>query len=174
MYKHKLPTLVCGLALCVGAAAQNVEESQPGEAVERHLSDDAPAAPWLHEPKILDKEGGDEFELRDVVGEALETVKLTDVVPPIRFESGIADIPDQYVESLRKVLDGMRDRRNVRLHLVGHADDQPLSDALERVFRDNAGLSRERAGEVAEFLQRALLLPPEVVTYEWAGDSRPI
>ncbi len=68
----------------------------------------------------------------------------------------------------------MRDRRNVRLHLVGHADDQPLSEALERVYRDNAGLSRERAGEVAEFLQRALLLPPEVVTYEWAGDSRPI
>ena len=60
-----------------------------------------PAAPWLHEPKILDSEGGDEFELRDVVGEALETVKLTDVVPPIRFESGVADIPDQYVESLR-------------------------------------------------------------------------
>ncbi len=28
--------------------------------------------------------------------------------------------------------------------------------ALARVYSDNAGLSRERAGEVAEFLQRAL------------------
>ena len=60
MCNHKLLSLVCGLALCVGAAAQNVDESRPGEAVERHLSDDAPAAPWLHEPKILDSEGGDE------------------------------------------------------------------------------------------------------------------
>ena len=88
--------------------------------------------------------------------ERLTTVKLTDVVPPIRFESGVADIPQSYIESLRKVLDELRDRRNVRLHLVGHADDQPLSDALARVYGDNAGLSRERAGEVAEFLQTRL------------------
>ncbi|MEN8161592.1 MAG: OmpA family protein, partial [Myxococcota bacterium] len=60
------------------------------------------------------------------------------------------------------------------LHLVGHADDQPLSDALAGVFGDNAGLSRERAGEVAEFIQRALALPPDAIAFEWAGDSRPI
>ena len=94
--------------------------------------------------------------MRPVHAEQLATVKLTDVVPPIRFESGVADIPQSYVESLRKVLDDLRDRRNVRLHLVGHADDQPLSDALARVYGDNAGLSRERAGEVAEFLQDAV------------------
>ena len=69
---------------------------------------------------------------------------------------------------------GMRDRRNVRLHLVGHADAQPLSAALARVYGDNAGLSRERAGEVAEFFQQALALPPEAISYEWAGDTRPI
>ena len=76
-------------------------------------------------------------------------------MPPIRFDSGVADISQSYVESLRKALDDLRDRRNVRLHLVGHADDQPLSDALARVYGDNEGLSRERAGEVAEFLQTA-------------------
>ena len=27
---------------------------------------------------------------------------------------------------------------------------------------------------MAEFLQRALTLPPEAMTYEWAGDTRPI
>jgi flagellar motor protein MotB len=68
----------------------------------------------------------------------------------------------------------MRERRNVRLHLVGHADDQRLSEALARTYGDNAGLSRERAGEVAEFLQTALNLRPESVSYEWAGDTKPI
>jgi flagellar motor protein MotB len=174
MWKHKSLSLICALALCSAAAAESVDESLPGEAVERHLSSDGPVAEWLHEPELFEREAGDEFELREVAGEALETVKLTNVIPPIHFESGVADIPENYVEMLRKVLDGVRDRRNVRLHLVGHADDQPLSDALARIFRDNAGLSRERAGEVAEFLQRALLLPPEAITYEWAGDTRPI
>ena len=42
--------------------------------------------------------------------------------PPIRFESGVADIPRGHVEKLAQVLDSVRDRRNVRLHLVGHAD----------------------------------------------------
>src|SRR4029450_13883552 len=101
-----------------------------------------------------------------------ETVKLKNVIPPIRFASGVADIPPQYVETLRKTLDSVRERRNVRLHLVGHADPQRLSDALARPYGDNAGLSRERAGEVAEFLQRALVLPADGITYEWAGDTR--
>ena len=39
---------------------------------------------------------------------------------------------------------------------------------------DNAGLSRERAGEVAGFLPQALALPPEAISFEWAGDTRPI
>ncbi|PYX86230.1 MAG: flagellar motor protein MotB, partial [Acidobacteria bacterium] len=93
---------------------------------------------------------------------------------PIHFESGVAKIPDNYVETLRKALEGLRDRRNVRLHLVGHADNQGLSPALARTFGDNAGLSRERAGEVAEFLKRALQLKPEALAYEWAGDTHPI
>jgi flagellar motor protein MotB len=162
------------LVISAVAAAQTAGESQPGEAVERHLSSDEPVIQWVHDPETYQSEAGDEFEVREVVGETLETVKLTNVIPPIHFASGIADIPENYVELLRKVLDGVRDRRNVRLHLVGHADDQPLSAELARTFHDNAGLSRERAGEVADFLQRALLLPPEAITYEWAGDTRPI
>jgi flagellar motor protein MotB len=68
----------------------------------------------------------------------------------------------------------MRHRRNVRLHFVGHADTQQLSDALVRVFEDNSGLSRARAGEVAEYFKNALDLPPEAITYEWFGDTEPI
>ena len=76
--------------------------------------------------------------------------------------------------SLGEILERMRDRRNVRLHLVGHADNQPLSAATAEIYGDNAGLSRERAGQVAEHFQTALALPPEGISYEWAGDSQPV
>jgi flagellar motor protein MotB len=68
----------------------------------------------------------------------------------------------------------MRDRINVRLHLIGHADNRPLSAELAQIFGDNAGLSRERAGQVAEHFQTALTLPPEAISFEWAGDTSPV
>jgi flagellar motor protein MotB len=174
MFKHRhllpLTAALCALA----AQAQDVVESPRGESVERHLSADEPLTPWAHDPNRLQKQAGDKLEMRQVAAERLETVKLMDVVPPIRFGSGLADIPQTYIESLRKTLDDLSDRRNVRLHLVGHADDQPLSDELARVYGDNAGLSRERAGEVAEFLQTRLGLPAEAISYEWAGTTKPV
>jgi flagellar motor protein MotB len=156
------------------AAADSVGTETIGNPAERHLSDERGFREWVHDPALLDIQRGDRLEVQQVEGEQLETVKLRDVIPPIRFESGVAQIPNEYVARLAQVLEGLRDRSNVRLHFVGHADSQPLSDALARVFEDNAGLSRERAGEVAEFFKTALGLPPEAIVYEWAGDTRPI
>src|SRR5690606_28591023 len=53
-------------------------------------------------------------------------------------------------------------------------DDRPLSPALAARYGDNDTLSRERARAVAELFQEALDLPPEAISYEWAGESRPI
>jgi flagellar motor protein MotB len=86
-------------------------------------------------------------------------VKLSGLVPSIHFESGVANIPDTTVESLGDILERMRDRINVRLHLIGHADNRPLSPRLQ---------------QVAEHFQTALALPPEAISYEWAGDSTPV
>ena len=166
--------LIVGLMMAVSAGAAEVDTTEPGESVERHLSGDQTFRRWSQDPDLLDSERGDSLEVRQVVGEELETVKLKNVVPPIRFESGVAQIPPDSVDKLAKALEVMRDRRNVRVHFVGHADSQPLSDRLVRVFGDNAGLSRERAGEVAEYFKSALGLPPEAITYEWAGDTQPI
>jgi uncharacterized repeat protein (TIGR01451 family) len=149
-------------------------ETSGGHSVERHLPVDAPFTTWSQDPAFLETRFGDKLEEREVLAERPETVKLANVVPPIRFESGVADIPVSTVERLRGILDSMQHLRNVRLHLVGHADDQPLSESLSEVFGDNEGLSRERAGEVAEFLQAALSLPPESISFEWAGASQPM
>ena len=166
--------LTCLTLVAANVQAQTVGEAPLGSAVERQLPMEQPYAPWARDPEQIKTEAGDHIEKRKVLAESFETVKLKNVIPPIHFESGVAKIPDNYVEALRKALDGLRDRRNVRLHLVGHADNQPLSPMLARTFGDNTGLSRERAGEVAEFLKRALQLKPDAVAYEWAGDAHPI
>ncbi len=156
------------------AFAESVEEAPLGEAVERHLSDDVALTRWVQDPNDLDIEQGDILETRETLEDALETVKLSGLVPPIHFESGVANIPDSTVASLGDILERMRDRINVRLHLIGHADNQPLSPRLQKIYGDNAGLSRERAGQVAEHFQTSLALPPEAISFDWAGDLDPV
>lgn len=156
------------------ASAGDVQEAPVGEAVERHLSLDEPFMQWVQDPERVDTEMADEIVLRETTEDAFETVKLSGLVPPVYFQSGVADIPEETVVSLSEILGRMQDRLNVRLHLVGHADNQPLSPRLQAIYGDNDGLSRERAGEVAEYLQAALALPPEGVSYEWRGDRDPV
>ncbi|MDH3214320.1 MAG: OmpA family protein, partial [Myxococcales bacterium] len=157
-----------------GLGASLVVEAEPGIATERILSPEEPLTQWTQDPERLATESGDRLEERDVLTEEAETVKLKNVVPPIRFDSGVSEIPPSTVEKLRSVLDEMQHLDNVRLHLIGHADDQPLSRALAGTYGDNEGLSRERAGEVAEFVQAALHLPPEAISFSWAGDAEPL
>ena len=166
-----LPVVV---TLSAANGAEYVDIAPLGEAVERHLSTDVPLTQWVQDPDRIAREEGDTLERRETITEGLETVKLSNLVPPIRFATGVAEIPESTVESLGNVLRRMDDRINVRLHLIGHADNQPLSPELAEVYGDNAGLSRERAGEVAEHFQKALNLPPEAISFEWAGDQRPV
>ncbi|MDW7644325.1 MAG: OmpA family protein [Desulfuromonadales bacterium] len=152
-----------------------VRETTPrGEAVEMHLPTDETYTPWLHDPDLFMEEQGDRVETHEVVEEDVNTIKLDNLVPPIHFQLGAVDIPEEYIEKLRDVLHGMRDRDNVRLHFVGHSDSLQLSPALQERYGDNVGLSRERAGTTAEYFQQALALPPEAISYEGMGDSQPV
>jgi len=170
--RHLLWLLVASVSM--PAYASNVDEAPIGEAVERHLSIDTEYQRWAQDPEDVETEVGDTIETRETLEDALETVKLSGLVPDIQFETGVAQIPDTTVESLGAILDRMEDRINVRLHLIGHADNRPLSPRLQAIYGDNAGLSRERAGQVAEHFQTSLALPPEAISFEWAGDTQPV
>ena len=167
--------LMLGMALAAPPVfAQDTDEVAIGEAAERHLSLDGPISQWMQDPDRVATDEGDQIELRETLQDTLETIKLSNLVPPVRFETGVADIPDTTVESLAEILERMKDRLHVRLHLVGHADSRPLGPRLVEIYGDNAGLSRERAGQVAEHFQTALGLPAEAISYEWAGDTQPV
>jgi len=174
MRTHRRHLVFLAVLLSHTAVLAQVETSEPGEPVERHLSLDQAFSLWAHDPAALEERHGDKLEVRQVAAEDVETVKLKNVVPPIRFESGVARIPPESIDELARVLGLLRDRANLRVHFVGHADSQPLSETLARRFGDNAGLSRERAGEVAEYFKSALGLRPESITYEWVGDTQPL
>jgi flagellar motor protein MotB len=158
----------------VKKVAETRESATIGETTEKNLPKDQAFTPWLLDPSIFGEDQGDRTEKRKVAEKEVKTIKLTNVVPPIHFGSGEADIPEEYVTVLRGVLEKMRGRLNVRLHFVGHADSQALYGPLKAKYGDNVGLSRERAGTVAEYFQRALALPPEAISYEGLGDSKPV
>ncbi len=148
------------------------ESAALGAAVERHLEPDGPRAQWARDEEAEGQ--GDRVEVRQVLAPEVKTIKLQNVVPAIHFGSGEAEIPEGYTARLRDVLNRMKDRNNVRLHFVGHTDNMPLAGAAKAVYSDNLGLSRERAGTVAEYFQRALNLPPESISYEGVGDTQPV
>ena len=157
-----------------GSAVGVREAVAYGASTEQHLPPDRPLTPWILDPAVFDEDQGDTVELRQVMEPNVETVKLANLVPAIRFDEGESDIPEDYLARLRDVLASMQDRANVRLHFVGHADPRQLSGPLQELYGDNIGLSRERAGTTAEYCQRALNLPPEAISYEGLGASRPI
>ncbi|WP_321391300.1 OmpA family protein [uncultured Desulfuromusa sp.] len=185
----RINILLLGIVLSVGAecswAVNTVflkpeteilvrETADIGQATERHLPADQSFTPWSLDPSIFNEDQGDQVEMRQILEEDVKTVKLTDLVPAVRFNEGDAEIPDNYLDILRTVLEKMRDRANVRLHFIGHADSQPLSDELQLQYGDNEGLSRERAGAVAEYCQQALNLPAEAISYEGSGSGNPV
>lgn len=143
-------------------------------SVERHLPGDQDFALRARDPDMVKHDAGDRMEKRQIASQVMETVKLTDVIAPLHFDSGVINIRQSDIDKVRAAMDKVRDKANVRLHIVGHADDQRLSPALAIRYGDNAGLSKERAAEVAETLKRALNLPPEAIDFEGKGDAEPV
>ncbi len=178
MLKKLLPLLLvltvpdAALAADPSGAAGVRDTGRFGATTEQY-----PAGEGVFVPEIKSEpqeKAGDTLEKQQVMQKVAKTVKLQNVVPPIRFGSGKAEIPPEYVGMLRNILGKMKNRANVRLHFVGYSDNVQLSIQLAQKYDDNAGLSRERAGATAEFFQNALGLPPESISYEGLGEANPI
>ncbi|WP_455202125.1 isopeptide-forming domain-containing fimbrial protein, partial [Kaarinaea lacus] len=112
-----------------------------GNDTESQLPNGYAYTPWMQDPALFTPDEEVQYETREVAEKTYTTKKLKDLVPPILFSSGKADIPDDYVSKLREILDGMRDRVNVRLHFIGHTDSEKLSGVLKAQYEDNLGLS---------------------------------
>ncbi len=120
-----------------------------------------PAQPWAGE--------GDPGALRERV-----TKSLPNMIAPIYFESGKSQIPEDYVSSLRSIINSLSDKQNLRLKFIGHTDDQPLSGAVANLYRDNYGLSKHRAQQVAGFVAEGLDIDKAQTLVEGHGADRAV
>ena len=77
MSAFRLLILGLGLTVATTATANEVDETAMGEAVERHLSLDAPFMQWVQDPDRVDTEASDTIEMREGLTDGLETIKLT-------------------------------------------------------------------------------------------------
>ena len=77
--------------------AADVDEAPLGEAVERNLPLDTPFQEWVMNPGEDGAGQGDSLETRETLKDSLDTIKLSNLVPPIHFASGVADIPESTV-----------------------------------------------------------------------------
>jgi len=154
--------------------AVTLESHDIGENTEQHLSPDAIFNLWIQDETFFRPREEDRVELQKVLEQSAETFKLDNLVRPIPFRSGQEIIPEQFVSELKQLLEKMKNRTNVRVHFIGHTDNDVLSIALKAKYTDNIGLSRARAETTAEFFQRALDLPPESISYDGVGASQPI
>jgi flagellar motor protein MotB len=180
-------TLKHGIALCLmyavtvaGAEASILgdsgvrETTSRGEATEEHLPAEQTPVPWIHDPAVSGESEGDVIERGETTEKDIKTIKVDNLVPPIYFGLGEVEIPAETLKRLQEILDGMRDRTNVRLHFIGNTDNLPLRHELLERYGDNVGLSRERAGTAAEYCQRALNLPAQAISFEGLGDTHPV
>ncbi|MDH5433771.1 MAG: OmpA family protein, partial [Gammaproteobacteria bacterium] len=151
-----------------------LEDNDFGKNTEQHYPPNQVFTLWVSDESLFQPDANDTVEVKQVLEKETKTHKLENKVPPIGFRSGVADIPDSYVERLRTVLNEMKSRKNVRLHFVGHTDSDKLSPALQAKYGNNVGLSRSRAQMAAEYFQQALDLAPDSVSFDGVGDSKPL
>jgi flagellar motor protein MotB len=151
-----------------------LEEYPLGQNTEKHFPPNMEFTLWTQDETLFKPKAEDKVEIKKVLEKETETFKLKDAVPAIGFKSGTVDIPESYVEKLRTVLNEMKNRTNVRLHFIGHSDSDKLGPGLRAKYINNVGLSKYRAQETAEYFQRELDLPPDAVSFDGAGASKPV
>ncbi|HJW12926.1 MAG TPA: hypothetical protein VJ598_14115, partial [Albitalea sp.] len=117
-FHHLALSLLLPLLLPAAVMAQGTPKIQTtpklGQTVEKQLPPDAELRPWKLDESSLPPLVKERTEDKEVLEKNVRTIKVQNLLPPIYFESGKADISKEYVEKVRKILDGMKDRKNVR------------------------------------------------------------
>jgi chemotaxis protein MotB len=100
--------------------------------------------------------------------------KLTvNMVDAILFDTGKAEVKQDGLEVLNKVISILKDETEKAIRIEGHTDDVPISGNLAKRFPTNWELSAARAINVTRFLQKQGI-DPEVLSAVAYGEYKPI
>ena len=106
--------------------------------------------------------------------EVVETREIKNVIDPIYFKSGKANISPAALAMLQQEITRLQDKERVVVRVVGHTDNRPLSAKTKAKFSDNHGLAQARAEQVAQFLRQELQLSDDKVAIVEYGAEKPI
>ena len=90
-------------------------------------------------------------------------------IDPILFENGKPVLPRGYTDRLRRAMDEVSDKTNVRLRFVGYTRNQRLDRRTAAVYGDDVGLSMARARRAMEAVQEEMRLADTQVEFDGRG-----
>jgi chemotaxis protein MotB len=100
--------------------------------------------------------------------------KLTvNMTAAILFDSGKADVKDDGLEILYKMVDTLKGAKDKAIRIEGHTDNVQIIGALTRIFPTNWELSAARAINVAKYLQKQGL-DPAILSAAAFADYKPV
>ena len=100
--------------------------------------------------------------------------KLTmDVVEKILFDSGEAEVKQEGLAVLKRVVDILKNMKDKMIRVEGHTDDIPIKGQLAKRYPTNWELSSARAINVTRFLQKQGL-DPVILSATAYGEYKPI
>jgi chemotaxis protein MotB len=133
------------------------------EAVNMKLKEDAASLLKIKEEKVKEVSSTYEQLLQNMKSEIAQgqvTIselkgKLTvNMEAAILFDSGKADVKQDGLEILLKMVDTLKGVKDKAIRIEGHTDNVQISGALTRQFPTNWELSAARAINVAKYLQQ--------------------
>jgi len=138
------------------------------EAANRKLKEDAANLQKIKEEKVKEVSSTYEQLLQNMKSEIAQgqvTIselkgKLTvNMEAAILFDSGKADVKQDGLEILLKMVETLKSVKDKAIRIEGHTDNVQISGALTRQFSTNWELSAARAINVAKYLQQQGLDP---------------
>ncbi len=154
-------------------------EFTPGKRVDRSRTLRHPVAPNVEREGVEFDSLGPSALTRDeqaVVAQPAPApvVELRELLDGTNFESG----RDVLLPKARQTLDALaarlRGQSDLRFEIVGHTDNQRISQRLKAVFPDNQALSEARARAVAAYLAGQLGLPMDAFAVVGRGETQPV
>jgi hypothetical protein len=121
-------------AWAADAKPAEVRETAPlGETIEKQLAPDVALKLWSQDDSIYQQNRGDRIEIQSGRRERGQDDQAAErgAAHPLCLRR-LRDSGRATSACCATVLEGMKDRRNVRLHFVGHSDDVPLRLAPSR------------------------------------------
>jgi chemotaxis protein MotB len=166
--KAKSDTLSQNISELRQKVASLETENSTLEAANRKLKEDAANLLKIKEEKVKEVSNTYEQLLKNMKNEiALGQVTISELKgkltvnmeAAILFDSGKADVKDDGLEILLKMVDTLKSVKDKAIRIEGHTDNVQITGALSRVFPTNWELSAARAINVAKYLQQQGLDP---------------